>query len=159
MVWVTLTASCFRSTKIILWAWLALRHYEHSGLGTPWPFRSINLVHSAPADSLALRIQRFQKKRLRKCSTSISLDIDFGRNRIRSTWTSIETTSSDQVRQNLLIARNLQETNYEVLNAIFAHILSLPDLLHTQVRAFFYFYSWIQITRMISAKIGLYDTV
>ena len=25
-------------------------------------------------------------------------------------------------------------------------------------RAFFYFYSWIQIPRMISAKIGLYDT-
>ena len=44
---------------------MVLRHYEHSGLVTPSPFRSINLIHSAPADSLALRIQCFQRKRLR----------------------------------------------------------------------------------------------
>ena len=43
-------------------------------MGTTPPFRSINLVHSAPTGALALRIQCFQKKHLRKCSTSISLD-------------------------------------------------------------------------------------
>ena len=67
-------AFSFRSIKLILLSRLLFRHYEYNGLSHTFAIHSINLIHSAPNGALALRIQCFQKLRLRNASDFISLD-------------------------------------------------------------------------------------
>ena len=67
-------AFSFRSIKLILLSRLLFRHYEYNGLGHTFAIHSIILIYSAPTGALALRIQCFQKLRLRNASDFISLD-------------------------------------------------------------------------------------